>query len=347
MHTVRYVLRIACCLFVATGAIAEDPWITYEGKPGPGNGKYIVFVGGDEEYRSEEACPMLAKILAERHGFKCTVLFAIDRATGNIDPWERTNIPGLHLLAKADAMVIFTRFRELPDDQMAHLARYIDSGKSILGIRPVIAGFRFQKDSKSSYSHWSFRSKKWPGGFAKQVFGETWVAHHGAHGRESTRGVVAPAAKGHPVLRGVTDVWGPSDVYRIGKLPSDSRVLMHGQVLTGMKPTDPPVVGKKNDPMMPLVWTRTYTGPSGKPARVLYTSIGASVDFESEGLRRLMVNACFWGTGIENRTPAKANVDYVGEYHPTFYSLKPRPRPLSIRPADHRIRPAAKPSEGK
>ena len=58
---------------------ADKPWVVYEGKAGPGVGKHIVFVTGDEEYRSEESMPMLAKILAVHHGFKCTVLFAINK----------------------------------------------------------------------------------------------------------------------------------------------------------------------------------------------------------------------------------------------------------------------------
>ena len=65
--------------FAATAAIAGD-WVVYEGKKGPGKGKHIVFLSGDEEYRSEEALPQLAKILAVQHGFKCTVLFPINKA---------------------------------------------------------------------------------------------------------------------------------------------------------------------------------------------------------------------------------------------------------------------------
>ena len=37
-------------------AQAED-WVVYQGKTGPGQGKHIVFLAGDEEYRSEEGGP--------------------------------------------------------------------------------------------------------------------------------------------------------------------------------------------------------------------------------------------------------------------------------------------------
>jgi len=74
--------HVACALLAlasAAGSYAADPLI-YQGKEGPGKGKHIVFLAGDEEYRSEEGLPMLAQILAVRHGFKCTVLFSLDPA---------------------------------------------------------------------------------------------------------------------------------------------------------------------------------------------------------------------------------------------------------------------------
>ena len=85
-------------------------------RAGPGKGKHVVLISGDEEYRTEEALPMLGKMLAEKHGFKCTVLFAIDPATGTIDPKEQTNIPGWAAQDSADFLVLGLRFRDLPDD---------------------------------------------------------------------------------------------------------------------------------------------------------------------------------------------------------------------------------------
>ncbi len=91
-----------------------------EGGDGPGAGKRIVLVSGDEEYRSEEALPQLAKILSERHGFDTVVLFAQDpRVAGIINPNYSSNIPGLEALREADLMIIATRFPRLAEtDQM-------------------------------------------------------------------------------------------------------------------------------------------------------------------------------------------------------------------------------------
>jgi hypothetical protein len=307
-------------------------WVTYDGKAGPGRGKHIVFLTGDEEYRSEEGLPMLARILAQRHGFKCTVLFAINPADGTIAPTIVDNIPGLELLASADLCVMKLRFRELPDAQMRHFVDYVNSGRPIVALRTATHAFNYAKNKQSPYARYSFNSTEWPGGFGQQVLGETWVNHHGDHGKEGTRGVLNDALKTHAILRGVTDIWGPTDVYTVSHLPKDAQVLVWGQVLTGMKPTDPPLAGPKNDPMMPLAWVRNYTGESGKTSKIFTTTMGAAVDLESEGLRRLLVNACFWTVGLEKQIPASANVDYVGEYKPLWFGFgKFKP---GVKPAD-------------
>ncbi len=313
----------------------EDLWVHYKGGEGPGKGKHIVLIAGDEEYRSEEALPMLGKILAVRHGFDCTVLFSINPKDGTIDPENQTNIPGLEKLADADMMVIATRFRDVPDDQMKYIDEFVHSGKPILGLRTATHAFNVKRNPNSAYAHYDFASSKWPGGFGQQVLGDTWISHHGNHKHESTRGVVNEQQKDHPILRGVEDVWGPSDVYGIAHLPEDATVLLYGQVLTGMSPGDGPVAGPKNDPMMPLFWTRPFTGRDGKTSRIICTTMGAAVDLESEGLRRAVVNACYWGLGLEDKIPAKSNVEYVGEFHPTFYGFGEQKR--GVKPADHRL----------
>lgn len=321
-------------LLAAAARPASAAGVVYEGGQGPGLGKHIVLVSGDEEYRSEEALPQLGKILARHHGFKCTVLFAIDPQDGTINP-DVSNIPGLEALESADLLVIFTRFRDLPDEQMQHLVEYIESGRPIVGIRTATHAFNTRSQKYGKYS-WTSREAGYEQGFGRQVLGETWISHHGKHGSQSTRGILAPGQEGHPILRGLSsgDIWGPSDVYGVRlPLPGDSRPLVLGQVLTGMKPDDPPAEGKVNDPMMPIAWTKSYTGAAGKQARVFTSTIGAANDLASEGTRRLLVNACYWAVGLEDKIPEKSNVALVGDYQPSNFKFGGAKK--GVRPEDH------------
>lgn len=314
------ILAIAAAT-AAAGARAADPWVVYEGGDGPGKGKHVVLVSGDEEYRSEEALPQLAKILSTRHGFKCTVLFAIGK-DGTIDPNRNDNIPGLEALRSADLMILATRFRDLPDDQMKEVVDYVESGRPIIGMRTATHAFNL--NPKSKYAAYSSKDKPSDGGFGRKVLGETWVSHHGIHGKQSTRGIVAEGAKGHPILRGIDDgdLWGPTDVYEVRlPLPGDSKPLVMGQVVEDMTPEGKPLAGKKNDPMMPVAWTRTYTGTSGKPARVFTTTMGAATDLASEGVRRVLVNASYWAVGLEDQIPAESDAGLVGDYKPTAFGF--------------------------
>lgn len=311
----------------------SDPlWVSYAGKAGPGQGKQIVLISGDEEYRSEEALPQLGKILAEHHGFDCRVLFAIDPETGVIDPNNQNNIPGLAALQTADLMIIMTRFRNLPDEQMRHIVEYCESGKPIIGMRTATHAFRIPADA--TYARWGSGNKDWDGGFGRQVLGEDWVNHHGSHGKQSTRGIIAEAASEHPILRGCGDIWGPTDVYGI-KLPlrEDYQALIMGQVLVGMNADSEALAGEKNKPMMPVAWCGSYRVAEGQTGRVFTTTMGASQDLLSEGLRRLLVNASYWALHMAEEIPKQAKVELVGDYEPTPFGFNAFTK--GIKPADH------------
>lgn len=305
--------------FISVAAFAQKQWVTYKGKSGPGNGKYIVFISGDEEYRSEEALPMLAAILAEKYGFDCTVLFSIDPATGAIDAKNLNNIPGLENLRKADLMVIFTRFRELPDTQMKYIDEHLKAGKPVIGLRTATHAFHYKNNKDSQYARYDWQStgKDWKDGFGKKILGETWVDHHGHHGHEGTRVLVDGIEQNekNPLLNGVKDIWTPTDVYTVRELPG-ANILLYGQSTSGMTSSAPVNLEKS---IMPVAWTRTYQIPGGKKGRAFTTTMGAAIDFLSEDLRRLFVNACFWAVGLEGKIPAKADVSFVTKYEPTMF----------------------------
>lgn len=303
---------ILAALSTASGGPQPELWLHFPPKDGTANGKKIVLISGDEEYRSEESCPMLGKILSQRHGFDCTVLFAIHPELGIVDPNFRKNIPGLEALKSADLFIIGTRFRELPDDQYQFIADFLNAGKPVIGFRT--ATHAFTGSGQTGSFKWSE--------FGLKILGETWINHHGKHRFEGTRGVVEAANAQHPVLRGVSDVFGPTDVYGIKNLdPSQATVLLRGGVTASLEPAseilqhDP-----RNQPMMPLAWLREYTSPDGtKKGKAFCTTMGASVDFANEGLRRLIVNAALHLTGLA--VPDKADVQFVDPFEPTFYGF--------------------------
>jgi glucose/arabinose dehydrogenase/lysophospholipase L1-like esterase len=322
--------------------------------------KHVVLLSGDEEYRGEEALPMLAKILSQRHGFKATVLFSLD-PDGTINPDNQKSLAGAEALDTADLIILALRFRQWPDDQMQRFVNAYHRGVPIIALRTSTHAFNFPAGSKWSQYSWNSKAP-WPGGFGKHVLGETWVTHWGKHKVEATRGVIEPSAARDPLLRGVTDVFGNSDVYEAYP-PADAKILLRGLVLKGMNATDAPADYAKpratdkqsqpvNTPAMPVAWTRLHTNETGKQNKILTTTLGAATDLENEGLRRLVVNGVFWGLGLD--VPANADVRVVDPYQPLMYGFKSFR--LGLKPSDYALgktvppgapRPPAEPAAKK
>jgi hypothetical protein len=355
----RYLPLLLASLLISATVAADQQWVTY-----PGPGKHIVLISGDEEYRSEEGLPQLAKILSQRDGFHCTVLFSVNPKTGEIDPTYLSNIPGLEALDSADLMIIQTRFRDLPDDQMKHVDDFLKAGKPVIGLRTATHAFNVANGK--TYARYAYNyngpEKEWKQGFGRLVLGETWIAHHGSHKNESTRGVFAPGAQGSPLLNGIKDgeVWGPTDVYTVRlPLPGDSKPILLGQVTQregpalkpesdpffGMRetdrqpvaPTTDPKTGQtvdKNDPMMPVAWTHSYQLPDGKPGKAFATTMGSSTDLTNEAFRRLLVNAVY--DLLDMKVPEKADVALVGDFKPRAFGFGGFQK--GMKPADFELR---------
>ena len=324
----------------------EEPiqWLTFPGANK--EAKHIVLISGDEEYRSEEALPQLAKILSKRHGFHCTVLFAQNpEYPGIINANYSANIPGLEALEKADLMLIFTRFRALPDEQMQFIDAYLKKGKPVLGIRTATHAFNFPKGTNSNYIHYgngySGNKTDWQDGFGRLVLGEQWISHHGHHKHQSTRGILADDAKTEGITNGIIDgaIWGSTDVYGVRlPLPGDAQPVILGQVINrkgdyseddifyGMRPTDDEIAVTNdqgisvNDTLMPIAWTKSYQIPGGKKGKAFTSTIGAANDLLIEGTRRLLVNGVYWTLNLP--IPEKADVTLVGDYTPTTFEFR-------------------------
>ncbi|MEQ9407484.1 MAG: ThuA domain-containing protein [Fuerstiella sp.] len=306
----KYLCLLTVLLATYAFCAAADT-LVFPPKDGDTEAKHIVLIAGDEEYRSEESMPMLGKILSQRHGFKCTVLFSFGPDSADyIDANNQAGLRGLEALDTADLMIIGTRFRKPDAAGAQHITRFLNAGKPVIGIRTSTHAFNGNGDFGGiSY-----------GEFGRKILGEQWVSHHGGHKRQGARGVIEPAHADHPILNGVSDVFAPSDVYGVIHLTDDDQILMRGAVTETLDPQSPPVDGDKNNPMMPLAWMHTYETPDGTgTGRSFCTTAGASVDFVSEDLRRMIVNAACFLTGRD--VPAKADVAFVDPFYPSFYGF--------------------------
>jgi type 1 glutamine amidotransferase len=288
-------------------------WITFVGAAvgcawGPSDSgagtKHVVFVTGDEEYRSEESMPMFARVLERDYPIRTTVLYAVHPESGEIDPEWVEDIPGLEALETADLAVFFVRYRKLPDEQLNHFLRYCRSGKPRIALRPSNHAFRYRVDKSDPRTRWDY-------GFGSEFFGQRFIGYQGGE----TDVTLVDARKDHPILRGVTSFHARSWLYTAEKkgenpLPDTVRPLLIGH---------PVGAEYKNGPFpQACAWTLNEPREDGIVPRVFYTSLGHPLDFKRPQARRLVVNACLWALGMEHHIPPDgASAQTVGPYEPT------------------------------
>ena len=292
--------------------------LVFQGGEGAGKGKHIVLIAGDEEYRSEEAMPMLGQLLSEKHGFKCTVLFSLD-GKGTVEPKAQGNLSNSQSIDSADLILMSIRFRNWDDTSMERFHKAYLRGTPMVTLRTSNHGFNFPATSK--WAKYSFNAKEdtgWKGGFGMHTFGMTWIAHHGKHKHEGCRTVVEEANKANEILNSVGTIFAESDVYT-ARPPASVNILLRGIVTETLKPDSKAVAGKKNNPTQPVAWTVMHKNDDGKTNKIFNTTMGAASDLDDANLRRLVVNACYWGLGL--KVPTKANVDVPASFQPSFYGF--------------------------
>lgn len=321
-------IAFSASIFVSVTSHAAHPnGVTWEGESGPGSGKYIVFIAGDHEYRGEETCPALARILAKHYGFKCSVFFTTDPSTGEIKPGSN-HITGLEALKSADLMVVFTRFQAFDDEQMQHIEDYLKAGKPVIGLRTSTHGFKGLKGEFAKYNEgYKGDNKKWSQGFGEAILGEHWVGHYGRNHKQSSRLLLEKVQVKHPILRGVKDVHTQCGGYNAHPT-EDSTILARGEILNGMNFDDPADETKE---VLPVAWVRNHQKDNPK-SRVFATTHGASEDILNEGFRRMLVNAHLWCLGMEDAIKPDNNVAFVGPYNPVTFKFGGHRK--GVKPAD-------------
>ncbi len=271
---------------------------------------HIVFVTGDEEYRSEESMPMIAKIINRELGAKISMCYSLD-SMGIIDPNNSKNISRLEALETADLMVMFTRFRALPDNQLKMITDYVESGKPVVGFRTSTHAFMYKEDSTKMHMN-----NEWP----TKLFGQQWITHHGHFddGANPMTSVTLIEGKKNPILNGVEPFDAYSWLYHVDggkwKLYGDSDPFLVGKSLKSNH--------EMNDRLdefaltNPVAWTKSYNY-NGIKSRVFFTTLGHPYDFKNSSMRVLALNGIYWALGREDEIPITGvNSTIVGEYDP-------------------------------
>ncbi len=334
MKTLR--LLIATAL---TAVTVQASSIVYQGDAGPGLGKHIVFLASDHEYRCEETCPALARILAKHYGFKCTVVFGVDK-DGYIEAGS-SQVSGLAALEKADLFVIFARFLNLPDEEMAQVEAYLERGGPVVGLRTASHAFKIPASSK--YAKYDFQSKVvgYEKGFGHQILGNTWVGHYGTNHKQGTRIQTVPEQRGNVILTGVGETAFCHAGAYVGKPGPDFTILTTSQPLVSMDPAADPDTTK---PPMPSTWTRQYAAKDGSMHRVFHSTQGASEDILDDNYRRLLINGMLWAAGMEKEIKPTLNISFVGPYQPNTFAFAghaKKVKPSDLAGWDTPIMPAA------
>ena len=318
---IRSTIATSVVLLLSLTISQASDHVVYQGDSGPGVGKHILFIASDHEYRGEETCPAIARIMAQRYGFKCTVLFG-QTEDGHIKPGS-SNIPGIEAIDQADMLFLFLRFIKPDDAWMQRFEGYLKRGGPVLGLRTTTHAFNGLQGTYA-YHNFNHGDEDFVGGFGRQILGETWnpklgAGHYGRNHKFATAMHVTPDQKEHPVMRGVKDMHAMAGAYSARPMPG-STILATNRVLESMEVGAKPVEDKEPQP---CAWVRTYSFKDGPKGRAFCSTQGASEDIQSEGVRRMIVNATLWCMGMEDHIKANADVSFVGPYNPTTFSFKP------------------------
>ncbi|NNJ24051.1 hypothetical protein LzC2_00980 [Planctomycetes bacterium LzC2] len=309
---------IAQLLFVPLLACTPGPDPVPDGPEeatSPTSPAKVVLIAADDEYRSEESMPMLAALLKRDHGIEPVLLFSQSK-DGRVAPSRMDHIPGLEALEDADLLVLFTRWRDLPVDQMAKIVAYVERGGPVVGFRTATHAFKFSADHP--YADWNETK-------IAALVGQRWIVHHGhfSDGEAPLTRVTTSENATSPILNGVeTPFDAYSWLYHVtgggDALAPESTPLLTGETLRSRQ-----LQGGRGDrypPVQPVAWTKTNPfSPTGvEPGRVFFTTLGHPYDFKLPAVRRLSVQGVLWALGREAEIPAEGvRTDVVVPYAPT------------------------------
>jgi type 1 glutamine amidotransferase len=226
----------------------------------------VVVLAGEGEYGSDSTMTAFADDLR-----RTLPDVELDYRTPDVledyPTFPKSSFGDLSVLREADVLVVYTRFRVLPDHEMEEIAAYVERRGTVMGLRTSTHAFHY--DDNSPWASWN-------DGFGRDVLGSPWISHHG---HSSSTDVSRVPGETHEILAGIPDRFHVrSWLYRV-ELQPDCRPLLHGE------PVDPEDAATPS----PVAWIREHGH-----GRVFFTSLGHPDDFDQEPFRRLLVNAARW-----------------------------------------------------
>ena len=222
----------------------------------------IVFLitKDSNNYEADKTIPVFAEMLRKQHGYDVTVLLG-EGGHGSY------RYPTLEALSEADLLVVFARRIALPHEQMNAIKTYISKGKPVIGIRTANHAFSVMGKVEDGFEHWPE--------FVADILGCQNRGYGPAElGYDVT---LVPEAASHPIVKDLQiKQWHSNGgIYKVAPLLDKEATFL--------------LIGKVNDSVEPIAWTRT----SGK-SRVFYISLGYPDDFQTPHFITLLTNGIKW-----------------------------------------------------
>ena len=228
---------------------------------------HLVFMIGEDEYRTWETLPEFAKKDLEPLGHRITIIHA--------DAADKNHFPGIvEALRDADLLFVSVRRRTPHAAELDAVRAFVAAGKPLIGIRT--ASHAFSLPLKATLT--DPKLAVWPE-FDAAVIGGHYTGHHG---KDKVAVTFAPGAEKHPILAGIAPdaLLGNGGLYKNTPLEKDTVPLLIGTIA--------------GQPPEPVAWTHLQ---GAKQGRVFYTSLGHADDFQNPAFRRLLLNGIAWALG--------------------------------------------------
>jgi type 1 glutamine amidotransferase len=230
----------------------------------------VVVLAGEPEYDSQESMRPTADLLASR--LDLDVEYRTPSVLADEPDFPVSSFGDLSVLVDAALLVVYTRFRRLPDAEMQALADYLRGTGAVLGLRTSNHAFHFGPES--SWSSWNVT-------FGRDVLGSPWIGHHG-HSSSTEVEVLSDVPEA--LVEGVPDRFRVrSWLYRT-ELADWCRPILVG---SPVDPESEPTPG-------PVAW---YGIPQGR--RTFYTSLGHVEDLQLAAVQTLLLNGARWSLGAD------------------------------------------------